>query len=110
MHPGRIDSFLQFQQERREHDLRVNATVIAKQKQLEKFINKNRANANTASQAKNKKKQLERLQVAEIATEAPRAVIIAPQIEPRQGTAARCVDVAIGYPDHNRCIGHSSRN
>jgi len=99
MHPGRIDSFLQFQEERREHDLRVNATVIAKQKQLERFINKNRANANTASQAKNKQKQLDRLQVAEIATEAPRAVIVAPQIEPRQGTAARCVDLAIGYPD-----------
>jgi len=99
MHPGRIDSFLQFQEERREHDLRVNATVIAKQKQLERFINKNRANANTASQARNKKKQLDRLQVAEIATEAPRAVIVAPQIEPRQGTAARCVDLAIGYPD-----------
>lgn len=101
MHPGRIDSFLQFQEERREHDLRVNATVIAKQKQLERFINKNRANANTASQARSKKKQLERLQVAEIATEAPRAVIMAPQIEPRQGTAARCVDLTIGYPDLN---------
>lgn len=99
MHPGRIDSFLEFQKERREHDLRVNATVIAKQKQLERFINKNRANANTASQAKNKKKQLERLQVAEIETEAPRAVIVAPRIEPRQGTAARCVDLEIGYPD-----------
>ena len=99
MHPGRIDSFLQFQEERREHDLRVNATVIAKQKQLERFINKNRANANTASQARSKKKQLDRLQVAEIATEAPRAIIVAPQIDPRQGTAARCVDLAIGYPD-----------
>lgn len=99
MHPGRIDSFLQFQEERREHDLRVNATVIAKQKQLERFINKNRANANTASQARSKKKQLERLQVSEIATEAPRAVIVAPQIQPRQGTAVRCVDLAIGYPD-----------
>lgn len=99
MHPGRIDSFLEFQEQRREHDLRVNATVIAKQKQLERFINKNRANANTASQARSKKKQLERLQVAEITTEAPRAVIVPPQIEPRQGTAARCMDLAIGYPD-----------
>lgn len=99
MHPGRIDSFLEFQEQRREHDLRVNATVVAKQKQLERFINKNRANANTASQARSKKKQLERLQVAEIAAEAPRAVIVPPQIDPRPGTAARCVDLAIGYPD-----------
>ena len=99
MHPGRIDSFLEYQEQRREHDLKVNSTVMAKQKQLERFINKNRANANTASQAKSKKKQLERLQVSEIATEAPRAVIVAPNIEPRQGPAARCVDLAIGYPD-----------
>ena len=37
--------------------------------------------------------------MSEIATEAPRAVIVPPQIAPRQGTAVRCVDLAIGYPD-----------
>ena len=39
---------------------------MAKRKQLETFINKNRANANTASQARNKKKQLARLELTEI--------------------------------------------
>lgn len=98
MYPGQIDAFLQYQAERREHDLRANQAVIAKQKQLERFINKNRANANTASQARSKKKQLERLQVAEIATDQPTAVIIPPKVQPRQGAAVRCEDLAIGYP------------
>ncbi|MEL7337182.1 MAG: ATP-binding cassette domain-containing protein, partial [Planctomycetota bacterium] len=62
MFPGKIDAFLEFQEERREHDLRVNATVMAKQKQLQRFIDKNRANASTASQARSKAKQLERLE------------------------------------------------
>ena len=29
MYPGKIDAFLEYQNERREHDLRVNATVHA---------------------------------------------------------------------------------
>jgi ATP-binding cassette subfamily F protein 3 len=50
MFPGKIDAFLENQAERREHDLRVNATVQTKQKQLQRFIDRNRANAATATQ------------------------------------------------------------
>ncbi len=100
MFSGKIDAFIEHQEERREHDLRVNATVIAKQKQLQKFIEKNRANASTASQARSKSKQLERLQVQEIETEEPTVHIRPPQVDPRQGPAVRCLEVAIGYPDH----------
>ena len=97
--PGTIDAFLEYQQERREHDQRVNATVLAKQRQLQKFIEKNRANASTASQAKSKQKQLERLQLAEIDTEEPTVRMRAPIVKPRQGPAVRCQDLAIGYPN-----------
>lgn len=100
MFPGKIDAFLDHREERREHDRRVNATVLAKQKQLEKFINKNRANASTASQAKSKTKQLERLRLTEIEVDEPTVHIRAPIVEPRQGTAVRCLDLSIGYPDH----------
>src|SRR5687768_14244418 len=37
MYPGKIDDFLQFQQERREHDERVNAAVLSKRRHLEEF-------------------------------------------------------------------------
>ncbi len=97
--PGKIEGFLEYQAERREHDLRVNATVMAKQKQLQKFIDKNRARASTASRAKSKGKQLEKLQLIDIAADAPTAAMRAPRITPRQGTALRCDKLSIGYPE-----------
>jgi ATP-binding cassette subfamily F protein 3 len=99
MFPGKIEAFLEFQEERRQHDERVNASVMAKQKQLKRFIDKNRANAGTASQARSKQKQLDRLQTTEIAADEATARIRAPVVEPRQGPAARCRGLKIGYPD-----------
>ncbi len=98
MFPGKIHDFLEFREERREHDRRVNATVIAKQKQLKQFIDKNRANASTASQARSKAKQLEKLQTVELQVDEPTVNIRAPRVQPRQGTAVRCDQLAIGYP------------
>lgn len=100
MFPGKINPFLEYREERREHDRRVNATVVAKQKQLKRFIDKNRANAATASQARSKAKQLERLQTTEIEVDEPNVRIRAPRVEPRQGTAVRCDGLSIGYPGH----------
>ncbi len=100
MFTGKIDGFLAFREERREHDRRVNATVIAKQKQLERFIEKNRASASTASQAKSKAKQLERLQTTEVEVDEATVRIRAPRVQPRKGTAVRCTDMSIGYPGH----------
>jgi ATP-binding cassette subfamily F protein 3 len=100
MFPGKIDTFLENQSERLEHDRRVNDTVRTKQKQLAKFIAKNRAGANTASQARSKTKQLERLKLSEIAVDEATARIRAPLVQPRQGPAVRCLDMAMGYPDH----------
>lgn len=100
MYPGKIDDFLVYQAERREHDERVNASVQAKQKQLQRFIDKNRARASTATQAKSKGKQLERLQTVEIAMDDPTAHIRAPIVNPRQGPAVRCNELSIGYDDH----------
>ena len=59
--PGPIDAFLEYQRERREHDERVNAAMLAKRRHLETFIDKNRARASTASRARSKGKQLEKL-------------------------------------------------
>ena len=100
MYSGPIDAYLESVEEQRLRDERTNATVIAKQRQLQQFIDKNRANANTASQARSKAKQLERLQTTEIASDEPTAFIRTPDVEPRRGFAIRCTDLAIGYPDH----------
>ncbi|HBE71081.1 MAG TPA: ABC transporter ATP-binding protein [Planctomycetaceae bacterium] len=100
MYPGKIEQFLEYQAERREHDERVNASVQAKQKHLQKFIDKNRAKASKATQAKSKGKQLARLKTVEIESEMPTAAIRAPIVQPRQGPAVRLEEVVIGYPEH----------
>ena len=100
MFPGDVDAYLANLEERREHDRRVNATTLTKRRQLETFIAKNRAKASTASQARNKAKQLQRLELIDV--EGPEAQIRLrfPEIEPRQGPAVRTEHLAIGYPDH----------
>ena len=102
---GNVDMYLENLAERREHDRRVNAATLTKRKQLETFINKNRANANTASQARSKAKQLERLELIDVRGEEATASFSFPRIEPRQGTALRTEDLAIGYPDNRVAEG-----
>ncbi|MBS0262663.1 MAG: ABC-F family ATP-binding cassette domain-containing protein [Planctomycetes bacterium] len=105
MYPGKIDAFLEYQRERREHDERSNAAVLAKRRHLEEFIAKNRARASTATRAKSKSKQLDRLELNEIASDEPTARIRAPLVEPRQGPALRCINLAIGYPERQVAAG-----
>jgi ATP-binding cassette subfamily F protein 3 len=99
MFPGKIDAFLEYQVQKRETDVRTNAAVLAKRRQLEEFIAKNKARASTATRARSKSKQLERLEVTEIDSDEPTARIRAPIVEPRKGPALRCRELAIGYPD-----------
>src|SRR5437016_10389157 len=97
--PGKVDAFLEFQRDQRSHEERSNETIRAKRRHLEEFIAKNKARAATATLARSKAKQLERLQLTEIAGGEPTARIRAPRVEPRQGPALRCRDLAIGYPE-----------
>lgn len=97
--PGKIDAYLEFVKQKRVHEERSNESILAKKRHLEDFIARNRARAATATLAKSKGKQLERLELAEIETDEPTARIRAPRVEPRKGPALRCRDVSIGYPD-----------
>jgi ATP-binding cassette subfamily F protein 3 len=100
MYPGPIEDFLRYVEDRREHEERANAAIIAKQKHLQKFIDKNKARASTATRAKSKEKQLEKLQTVEIAGDEPTPNMRAPIVVPRQGPALRCRDLTIGYGDY----------
>ncbi|MBM4022356.1 MAG: ABC-F family ATP-binding cassette domain-containing protein [Planctomycetes bacterium] len=101
LHPGPVDDYLVHQRERRLTAERTNATVLVKKRELEDFIARNRARASTASRAKSKAKQLERLEFEEIQVDAPTAAIRCPEIVARRGTALRCRDLVIGYADHS---------
>src|SRR5205085_11057497 len=97
--PGKVDAFLEFQREKRQHEERSNDSILAKRRHLEDFIARNKARASTATLAKSKAKQLERLELTEIAGDEPTARIRAPRIEPRKGPALRCRNLAIGYSE-----------
>ena len=99
MFPGKIDAFLEYQKQQREHELRTNAAVMTKRRHLEEFIAKNRARASTASRARSKSKQLERLELIESTADEPTANIRAPLVEARSGPALRCRQLAIGYAE-----------
>ncbi|HZZ29833.1 MAG TPA: ABC-F family ATP-binding cassette domain-containing protein [Pirellulales bacterium] len=105
MFPGKIDAFLEHQQQQREHEERTNAALLAKRRHLEEFIAKNKARASTASRARSKSKQLERLELIETAADEPTANIHAPQVEPRKGPALRCRQLAIGYAERTVADG-----
>ena len=97
--PGKVDAYLEFERERRIHDERSNENILAKRRHLEDFIARNKARAATATLARSKSKQLERLELNELASDEPTASIQAPRVEPRKGPALRCRDLAIGYPE-----------
>ncbi len=105
MYPGKVDAFLTYQREQNEHLVRSNAAIQAKRRDLEVFIARNKARASTASLARSKSKQLDRLELTDIASDEATAFIRAPQVEPRQGPAVRCKDLAIGYPERQVAKG-----
>jgi ATP-binding cassette subfamily F protein 3 len=97
--PGKVDAYLEFLKEKREHDERSNAAILAKRRHLEDFIARNKARASTAALAQSKAKALDKLELTEITGDEPTARIRAPRVEPRKGPAERCRDLAIGYPE-----------
>ena len=100
LYAGDLDAYEAMVDERVEHAQRQQAGIDAKKRQLEKFIAENKANANTASQARNKSKQLARLEDV-YAPEAihRRAQVRVPEVKPRRGIACQCLDLGIGYPE-----------
>ena len=97
MFSGTIGTYLDHLESEKVRAERTNAAVLAKQKQLQRFIDKNRAKPTGASQARSKQKQLDRLTLEEIEVDLPTVHIRPPAVEPRQGPCVRCMDVAIGY-------------
>lgn len=99
LYPGSVEEYLIFKEEQKEQALSYNKNIEAKQKQLQEFVDRFRAKASKASQAKSKMKQIEKLKTIEVGHPLTNVHIRIPAVEPKNGIALRCNDLAIGYPE-----------
>ncbi len=99
LYPGSVEEYLIFKEEQKEQAASYNKNVEAKQKQLQEFVDRFRAKASKASQAKSKMKQIEKLKKIDIDHPLSNVHIKIPPVERRNGIAFTCDGLAIGYPE-----------
>ena len=97
MYNGKIAGYLKQVEEEKSERNAPTRLCWQSRNNCRRFIDKNKARATGASQARSKQKQLDRLTLEEIEVDLPTAHIRAPQVEPRQGPAVRCHGSGIGY-------------
>ncbi len=98
-HAGNVGDYIAQRQIRLEFEKRENEAMEARMRQLQRFVDKNRAGANTAAQAKNKQKQLDRIQLHEIDDPTRRVTLRLPEAGIVRSTVLECENLSIGYPD-----------
>ena len=99
LYPGTVEEYLIFKEEQKEQTLSYNKNIEAKQKQLQAFVDRFRAKASKASQAKSKMKQIEKLKTIDVDHPLSNVHIRIPAVERKNSFALRCEDLGIGYPD-----------
>jgi ATP-binding cassette subfamily F protein 3 len=107
VYPGSVEEYLVFKEERREQAENYNKNVRAKQEQLQEFIDRFRAKASKASQARAKMKQLERLKTIETGHALGNVHIRIPPVDRKNGIALRCENLSVGYPE--KLVAHDIR-
>jgi ATP-binding cassette subfamily F protein 3 len=95
--PGDVEGYIEWKDEQRQQIERFNKNVEAARKHLQRFVDRFRVRASTASRAQSKLKQLSRLHTIEIEHPMRTARIKIPPVEEKKGVALRCEDLAIGY-------------
>lgn len=99
LYPGSVEEYLIFKEEQKEQILSYNKNVEAKQKQLQEFVDRFRAKASKASQARSKMKQIEKLQTIETGHALSNVHIRIPVVERKNSAALQCEELSIGYPE-----------
>lgn len=99
LYPGSVEEYLIFKEEQKAQALSYNRNVEAKQKQLQAFVDRFRAKASKASQARSKMKQIEKLTTIEVGHPLGNVHIRIPAVEKKNSFALRCEDLSIGYPE-----------
>ena len=99
--PGDVEAYFAFKEEQLALKERYNKNGEDKRKQLQKFVDRYRVRASTASRAQSKLKQMDRLETIAIDSPLGTANIKIPSVEIKKGVALRCNDLMVGYPGHN---------
>ncbi len=107
LYPGGVEAYLAYKLELRVQAEAFNANVETRRKQLQTFVDKNKAKASKATQAASKAKMLDRLETKEVAGDLDAVKITVSSVETRQGAAVRILNLGIGYPDKTIAEGIS---
>ncbi len=99
LYPRDIEEYFAFKEEQQVYQQNENKNMEAKQKHLQAFVDRFRAQSSKATQAQSKLKQLHRLQKIEIAHPLRRVRIHIPQVDPKKSFAIRTNHLSIGYPE-----------
>ncbi len=103
--PGDVEKWLAYKEGQMAQAAHANVGLEARRKQLQDFVDRNKAKASKATQAASKVKMLEKLQPIEIEHSASTVSITIPKVESRTGTALRVTDMSIGYPGKTVATG-----
>ncbi len=99
LYPGNIEEYFEFKEQTMEQQQAYNKGVDKKREQLQRFVDRFRAKASTASRAQSKMKQLEKLKRIEIGHDVGSVKIYIPKVEPKVGIALTVKELTIGYPE-----------
>jgi len=105
LYPGTVEEYLIFKEERKEQTISYNKNVETKQKQLQLFVDRFRAKASKATQAKSKMKQIEKMKTIEVGHPLSNVRIKIPSVQRKHGLALRCKNLTIGYPENKVAEG-----
>ncbi|MEQ9366779.1 MAG: ATP-binding cassette domain-containing protein, partial [Leptospirales bacterium] len=98
LYPGDLEEYFAFKTEQEELKIQLNRNTEARRKELQTFVERFRAKASKAAQAKSKAKQLEKLQTIEIGKSLRGVNINLPPAGGRSKVALRVENLTIGYP------------
>ena len=97
LYPGDLEEYFAFKTEQEELKIQLNRNTEARRKELQTFVERFRAKASKAAQARSKAKQLEKLETIEIGKQLRSVVINLPPAGGRSKVALRVEDLTIGY-------------
>lgn len=104
--PGNVEEYFTFKEEQRRQIESANKTIEAKRRQLQNFVDRFKAKASKATQAKSKMKQIAKLQTIAIEHDASTVNIKIPAVEAKKGIALYCDDLEVGYPAKSVALCH----